>query len=345
MSRWLAVLVLVAAARVSAAEPARFPSAVPLPMRVGVALVVNEVLTIEEAKGLFTAAVDVRIRWRDPRLAFDAKVEGLDRREHVGREAEELLRSIWTPEVMLANVVGTSRPPEIAVVVGADGSVTKLQRLIATFDTRYRLAAFPFDVQDLGIRVASSLYGRQRVVLVHDQADIDASGLRPGLQLDGWRVRRVAFSLSEARGLSGGSLSHMTASVRVERDPTPTIPIVFVPFVLLLFCASLTLWLDLDVDRRVPFLSSVILALIALNFTATLRFPALTPQSAVIQLFWIGFGYLWFLLVAAVSVQNPAFARFTRSSHLLAEAVAYLRWAAPFLLAVIGVRTIVVALV
>src|SRR5476649_2940173 len=83
------------------------PDGVPRPLRVGVAVFLNDAGKISEQAGSYEASIDVRYRWRDPSLAFKAKEAGGDRLEFSNEAATEKLRKMWSPRLTIANQLGT----------------------------------------------------------------------------------------------------------------------------------------------------------------------------------------------------------------------------------------------
>src|SRR5262249_41592737 len=79
---------LPAQLRASEAPPkVEFPSNVPKPLKIGVAIILNNINKINETTSNYEAIVDVRLRWRDPDLAFDTTEVGADRLEFGNEEA------------------------------------------------------------------------------------------------------------------------------------------------------------------------------------------------------------------------------------------------------------------
>lgn len=305
------------------------PSNVPLPLRVGVAVLINDVGKINE-NGSYEASIDLRYRWRDPSLAFSAKDAGGDRVEFSNEAMAEKLKKTWTPRLVLANQNGDALRKEGGLFIYADGTVEHIQRLKLTLDTKYKLAAFPFDTQGLMVRVLSPRYTMNQVALVQDQNDINASGIKETISIAGWKPRGMEFSSTRARGWNGDSYPEFEAHILIQRLPLAHLFALMIPFVLLLLVPTMmTLYIKADIGARMGLWGGSILALIALNFTFSVRYPALGSDSLVQQIITIGFGFQLLMIAITVTLLNPQLANKQVSDHVHAELLAFLRWSLP----------------
>jgi hypothetical protein len=311
-------------------DTSAMPTGVPLPLRVGVAVLLNEAGKVNEAAGTYEASIDLRYRWRDPAQAFKAKEAGADRMEYSNEAMSAKLRKMWTPRLTLANQNGNVQRTEGGLFIYSDGTVEYIQRLKVALDTKYRLAAFPFDTQALSVRVLSPRYTVNQIALVQDRNDINASGLKEGLTVSGWVPRGVDFASSRARGWNGDSYPEFEARFMLHRLPVAHLLSLMIPFVLLLLVPSImTLYVKADVAPRMTLWGASILALIALNFTFSVRYPALGSDSLVQQIIVIGFGFQLLMIGITVTLLNPQVADKLFSKHVLAEIVNLLRWSVP----------------
>lgn len=322
---------LVAASSAFAQEENQsLPSGVPLPLRVGVAVFLNDVTKINEQAGTYEASIDVRYRWRDPSLAFNAKAVGADRQEFSNELMAAKLRKIWNPRLSIANQNGSLLRTEGGLFIYADGTVEHIQRLKSVLDTKFRLAAFPFDSQALSVRILSSRYTMNQIALVQDQGDINASGFRETMNISGWTAKRIEFSPSRNRGWNGDSYPEIESSVFIQRQPFAHLFALLTPFVLLLLVPTImTLYVKADVAPRMTLWGASVLALIALSFTFSVRYPALGSDSLVQQIISIGFGFQLLLICLAVTLLNPQVSDRMFSKYVLAELIGFLRWSVP----------------
>jgi hypothetical protein len=313
-----------------------FPE-VSTPIRVGVSVYVISASKIVDAASTFDATLDVQLRWRDPRLAFDPLEMGTDRQEIGNEAAVAKLATIWTPQITFPNV-GDKARIDPGLFIYADGTAVLVQRVKATFDSKLKLAAFPFDTQALSIKLASPRYSMNQVVLVQEQRDINQSGFRDDLTIGGWKPFRLDVSTSRAKSWNGDYVSEMDARMFVKREPGPHLLVIFAPFFLILLVpTTLTLYAKADVAPRLTAWSASILALIALNFTFSVRFSALDSDSLVAQVVTIGFVFQLLMVVLSATLLNPAFADKLSNKYVAPEIANVLKWAVP--VGLIGLMT------
>jgi len=122
----------------------------------------------------------------------------------------EAMKSIWMPGVVVTNrdirayeLISTS------VTITKDGDVTKVERAGVTCQNLYLLEEYPFDTQTLAIKVASSKYMLNEVVLKADE-DKSISGTDKEIfkghpyDLESWKVFAVeetSGALQKSRGV------------------------------------------------------------------------------------------------------------------------------------------------
>lgn len=313
-----------------------FPTEVATPLKVGVALTWNTVAKVNELTSTFEGSVDLRLRWCDPRLAFDVKEAGTDRQEFGGEAATAKLGTIWNPQLTLANMNDKPIRNEPGLFIYADGTVVYIQRIRAIFEVPYKLAGFPFDRQNLSVKLLSTRYSAAQLALVQEQKDLDQSGVREGARLPGWEVLNTGFNASRARGWNGDFFPQCEVALTVLRQSTTHILIIFIPLFSVLFIPTLlTLYAKADVAPRLGAWSGSILALIALNFTLTVRYPALDSHSLVAQVVAIGLCYQLLMVFLTMTALNLPVAQRVVSKDISLEIEGFLRWGVPIALVVL----------
>ena len=303
-----------------------FPSNVPKPIKVEVALVINNISKINDAAGTFSADIDLRLRWLNPNQAFDPKNIGASEQSFIAEEAIAKLANIWNPQVAIANLAEKPLKHESELYLNSNGSVVYLQRLTATFEAKYKLASFPFDQQVLPIRLISR-YNSNKVIFWQTQDDIDFSGIPKEILLSSWNTGDVSFSFSNFKGLDGEFHPQLLAQTTVKRIPTSHIPGVFIPlFLVLLVPTIIALWSNADLDKRISAWSGSILTMVALSFTISVRYPALSIDNVFFQVLWLGFAFQFLGLSINFTIMNPSMERFFGGKYVVTEITNFLRW-------------------
>jgi hypothetical protein len=306
-----------------------FPSNVALPMRVGVALFVNSINKINEATNTFESQFDIRYVWNDPRLAFDTGEMGTNRLEFGQEAAVAKLATIWNPQIKITNIIEKDAQISPGLFIHYDGEVEFIQRVKATFESKLALDAFPFDTQSLLVAMLSSKYNSNQIALSQDQEDLNASGLDPELKVNGWKPQGITFKTSQLRAWNGAFLRQIEARVGMKRMPNAILGSIFTPFLLTLIVPTIfTFFTNVELAPRLVAWSGSILALVALTFTFSVRYPWLGSNSLVSQIFTAGHAYQMLSVILSITLFNPDVAR-RMDRFIVAELVSYLRWLVP----------------
>jgi hypothetical protein len=316
------------------ADEIRMPENTPRPLKIGVAVFVNNITKVNDQTGTFEASLDLQLRWKNVDLAFNAQEMGTNRLEFEHDSAVQKLASIWTPALKLANAAIQSM--EQGFFIYADGTVVLIQRVKGVFDAKYRLEAFPFDTQNLPVHIVSERYNTNQIALIQDQRDINNSGLSKEINLLSWQPKRLIFVTSRTRGWNEQFFPEMQAQIVLTRLPTAYLLATLMPFFLVILIPTIaTFFIKLDMDKRLGYCGSSILALVALSFTYSSRYAMLPPDSITTELIVIGSGYQIVIILLAVTLFNPHNAnRWFSNKFIIPEIVSYLRWAIP--LALVG---------
>lgn len=329
--------------KLAGAPKVGLPEGVSMPLSVHVAVFVSQLGKINEAAGTFDGTLDLHLKWRDPRLAFDAISAGSDRQEYGPDVAASKLAAIWNPGVALTNVASAKIEP--GLMIFADGTVLYIQRIKATFENKLKLGAFPFDTQTLAIRLGSPRYSLNQVALVQDQEDVNTSGCREGIAVAGWTLKRLEFQASRVRAWNGDYTPEMEARVVISRLPSSHLFAILTPFFLVLLIPSVfTLYAKADVAPRLTAWAGSILALVALNFTFSVRYSALDGDSFVSQLVTVGFAYQMSMVALTATIFNGPVAEKIADKDTIADAIGVARWVVPVgLFGVVITRALLIA--
>jgi len=324
-----------------------FPKNVSLPLAVNVALAVNQVAKFSEEESVFTGQISLRLRWHDPRLRFDTKVVSSSHQKFSGADAQRKLAAIWHPHIIIENLAQEPTQNDFGLVISAEGGIELFQQVEGQFKTTLNLQAFPFDTQYLPIRLVSSQYDTQQLILTQAQEDLDFASLPEENPLLRWHFGAMEFTFSEFRRWDGNLFAQSEGRLVVQRNFHGYIPTLFMPMLLILF-SSFVLALCLKQETlkgRITVINSSLLGLVTLVFTISLRYPFLEVDSVVMQMFWTSFIFLWLILLVVITTLNPALESYWRDSYLIAELNVFFIWSIPLILAVILTRMMLLALV
>jgi hypothetical protein len=347
-----ATLGLIVVMTTAGAQDIPRDAGLPLAVQAGVALV--ELEGFDENAGTFEATVDLRLRWRDGRLA---RTDGnmlappLTLRDEA---AEERLAQIWVPDVVLANQIGDPSKDQKGLRIFADGTVEMLRRITSMFKADVNMDRFPFDRQKLTIEAVVDDRSINEVTLKAAQSDLDFSRVARDVTLSGWRVGLIDLTMPPSAGWYNTNAARLIATVDITREPGLAVASMLIPLVASLLIPLLALWLNhleegvfqVDTFELVNIVIGGFFAVIALNFTVLSSYPALADgNNAVMRLLTLNYGTLAIALV--ISILFGRFGVLASSFGVFVQEQTYklLMWALPVSLAAIVLAIMGVAYV
>ncbi len=322
-----------------------FPADVPRPLRVGVGVYISDVNKLDESAGTYRGLVELRYRWREPALAFSTATTGLAVQTFAGQEALDKLATIWSPQIAISNLLSSDNSIATGLIIRADGTVELIQSIKGTFETRLKLANFPFDRQNLPVVMLSSRYSSNTVVLVQESSQVKTSGFAPELKIPGWHIQSLNFKREQVIAVNGLPAEQFTANLRIQRIATSILSTIFIPLLLTLLVPTvISLVPSFELPARLTSWAGSILALIALNFTLSLRFPGLSEGSLVGQIIMIGHMYQLVSVLLTVTLFNPQFMERRGDPFVVRELSNFLHWAIPAgFIGVLALQTLLIA--
>jgi len=112
-------------------------------------------------EGKFTVDIVIALRWFDPRTK---RLSGGNFSQTLSRK--DALSYLWMPDISVTNRdVNGLEEISTSFILNPNGTVTKIQRVLVRVKTEFRVIDFPFDQQILPIRIGSSKYMTDELVL------------------------------------------------------------------------------------------------------------------------------------------------------------------------------------
>jgi len=192
-----------------------------------------------------------------------------------------------------------------------DGSLYQIVRHQGFFSTKFPLHNYPFDRQTLKITVEDSQMVAEKMFY---RLDTKPLVINPQLQMPGYtlgspRVEIEAHSYTTAFGdlsLSEASTySRAEFLIPVSRPPMAGVMKAFVPVLLIILSAALSLLLDPShVEARVGLAITALLTLVALQFTMLSGLPEVTYLTLIDQVYLLSYLYILAVLGLAVRVSR-----------------------------------------
>ncbi len=318
------------------------PDNIEKPLKIGVTLVLNNLINLDEKQGTFEANVDFTLTWNNPNEAFDPKTVGTSIKYFDEQQTPEALKEMWYPEVTISNMEKiVSDVPFLSV--RSDGTLVYIQRLKAQFKIHPELRAFPFDSQSLTFYLEATENTTSEVKFTQSQTEINHSGVRPGVGLSGWEMKGIEFSHSLGRSVGGGFYPRFDAKISMDRISMPHL-FAFAPlFLIMLSPTIMTLFSETTLGTRLTAWGGALLTLIATMFALNQKYPALESDSILTQITSIVLGYQFLMILLSMSFLNPNFAKRFRNPYMVSEMISYIRWAIPALTIILVLTSVLLA--
>lgn len=310
----------------------------PIPVKVGVGFA--DLIAFKEGTGIYTATVDVRLRWQDLRLRRPAEEATDPPKVYRGADAQAQLAKIWVPATELVNQRSRETYSAAGLRMYPDGTVELTRRVRAEFASTVNVERFPFDRQKLRIDVAVPNQSAEMVALRFDQDDLDFSRAAASVNLDNWDIQSVALRSDPLTGWYGTTHAQVVASLEIVRQPGIIAATIFIPLFASLLIPMLSIWLNrlddgsfqIETFELVNIIMGGLFAVIALNFTVNSAYEALgsadNPVSRLFALNYttLGIGLLVNVLLFRFGVVERWFGRYVQE-----QLYVFLSWAVPVL--------------
>jgi hypothetical protein len=328
--RILAATLLLVLAAQSGANPCvvhenNFDAPLPVgggPVEVHLHLYVNDLTEIKDAQQSFVGDVFFRVEWLDARMA------------HRGPEpCSAALEQVWNPQLQLLNrrVVDKVQQPDL--VIFPNGTVRQVVRAYGDFSFRADLTNFPFDQQQVGFTLISSL-GPEMVRLVAKPENL---GLADDLSVTNWEIEPLGSRNSEYY-IAPVDLfvSRLDIDFQAKRLTGFYTWQLLVPLVLVVMMTWAVFWMPLEfVAPRVGLVATSMLTLIAYRFSMASILPPIAYLTRLDKFMVASSVLVFSALASAVAVthlENRGSVRFATGLNAASRYLAPLLFLAVFVM-------------
>lgn len=326
-----------------------------LPVIVRVGLYYQDVSALKENEGLFTATVDVRLRWQDLRLRYDAAETTRGFKEFGGAQADMMLTKIWSPGAVLDNLEGAPAYQTSNLRLFPDGWVELMQRTRGQFKFELDASDFPFDKQTLQVQVLVRQKTTKEAALIFLQQDLDFSGASKAIQISGWDTGLVNLSRTLQQGWYSSYHSGVIGGLDVRRQPGDVITSIFIPLLASMIIPLLAIWMNGTEDGEFTHESAFefaniliggLFSVIALNFSISSAYGVVSTGdnlvTRLLALNYVALALSMLILVLLFRLNLPMRFFGKRVQKALFD---YLYWALPSLLIAVATAFISLSLV
>jgi hypothetical protein len=246
------------------------------PAIVNVGFLVNDIQDINLEQNRYQIDFYIWYQWTDPELDPAATMEFLNDGER------------WA----------TTRTPAFdEPVVLDDGSFYFREHILSMFRSNLPLEDYPYDNPDLRIVIEDVALGVDSLVFVLDDPAVATS---PDLSVPGYKVGEPTATVTEwtyspmgAMSPSPSASSRIVLTIPMSRPWLPYTVKIFVPFLIIILCASIVLLLHpKHVDARFGMGISALLTLVALKWITDGEMPNVDYLGLVDSLYVMAFLFI-----------------------------------------------------
>ena len=250
------------------------------PTEISTAIVMLDLMEIDDISQTLSGDFAVILMWTDPRLAH---LEG----------CEIHLDHIWSPELVFLNSGRKfkDRPEEASI--GKDGQVVYVQRYSGTFATYHNLHDFPFDDQVFRISLVSLELSEKDIQLVVNEKE---TYRRERLNITDWNIGEVSGSIGREHVPSFDIYhSRYDFNISAHRIQAYYVWKVLIPLTLIVAMSWCIFWINpAQHGPQIGLSATSMLTLIAFIFATTRMVPALGYLTRL-DIFIVGSTILVFL--------------------------------------------------
>ncbi len=293
------------------------------PIEVRVGTKVEQIVDVNQQSEFFKAVGSLQMEWTDPDLAFNPETCGCDLKSFSGPGVNQFIGSAesrW-PDFTLQNQQGNRWLQNQTLTIAPNGHATYFERFTTDFQVNFDFRQYPFDAQELVIRVDSlqpqELY---RYATLEGFGEISVEHGENEFILTDFET-----SVSGEKRSNGAITSRFTFSFEAQRLVSYYVFRVFVPILLIIMVSWITFFLK-DYGRRIEVATANLLLFIAFSWSLAENYPRLgymTFLDAVMA--------IMFVVNALLVVYNVWLRRMEmRRQEALAERIdTVLDWAYP----------------
>lgn len=343
LCRWFVVALVFAPWLALAAEKSKLPSDARLPIPVRIGLRVLNITEVNQVAGRARLLVEITQRWTDGRDAFDALVVGAPRVDRIGAEAEDFVKSIWTPGLAVDNQISPPQGRTLAVSAYSDGRIVLVERYESDFRISPDMSAFPFDRQALLLSFSLPRYAMQEALLTTTEFDRQLSSVEDKITIINWRPMGLTFANDETTGWNARRYSKLEATIMLERLSGRFILRILVPIGAALMISIFVLWMPgVSPKDKGGLVVSALLALTAMSFTFENSFPGcISLNSPVAKIISLAYLYLVIVLLVDGLLSGASGNPEARFHNLAFEVKKQVKWSFPAIMIVICAATLI----
>ncbi|HVX12686.1 MAG TPA: hypothetical protein VHC22_16010 [Pirellulales bacterium] len=299
------------------------------PVQVTLSIDLLEVSQIQDHDEKFEVEFYLYLTWKDPRLAFDARRAG-----HQKRLVP--IDQLWVPEPELMDDLEVEVQEGHNAHVRADGSVLWRRYYRGTISSNFDLHEFPFDAHRLELRIESTADETGDMVFVAGDCGLCEESGPEAIHTvpHGWRLVGLTTQVNEAKyPRLGETYSRFTFRIEVKRDPHFYWWAIVLPLLPIVATSWSVFWMDpKEFSSQVGVGVTAMLTVVAYRITIDSSLPPLSYMTRMdyfllVCQVWVFAAFLLSIVVHVCHVQGSEL--MTGMDYRISQ---YCRWLPPLAL-------------
>ena len=243
------------------------------PTLVNIELYVNEITEVDEGANSFRVQGFLDLIWCDPRLAFNADIQGTKVEIFLEDDAHEKLNNIWWPNLEFVNENEPVSVENLTLLVHPDGTVEYRSKISGQLASDFDLHAFPFDKQELFVEIQSFEWAGDTMEFLNQGNGV--IGFSDEFRIPEWYVTGINEKVeSKKEPRDHSEFSQLAATIHVQRDPGVYTTKVMIPLGVIILITMIIFWMDQNAfEDRLGASMTGLLTAVAYQFIASQNLP------------------------------------------------------------------------
>lgn len=277
------ILSVIFLSRVLNAQEAIAPPEINGQTNIYISIVVNNISEINAAGQIMKADIYLVAKWKDPRLVHDS--DGI---------IVKNFENAWGPLLTISNRLNINKSFAEDITISNDGTATYFQRIFGEFTQDFKFEDFPFDTQQLEIKIIEIGNDSKDIHLLPDP-DV-RSGISDRLSLADWKILDWKYDSTRYSIIEGTpSLPALTFSFNAKRESGFYMLVFVIPLVLIIIMSWMAFWLDPKLSSsQISIATTSMLTLIAYRFVVSGSLPKISYMTRM-DIFVLGSSILIFV--------------------------------------------------
>lgn len=275
------------------------------PVEVTVSFDLRDIDHLDDEAETFEFTGVMKLSWRDPRQAFDPKIEGTKEKIYQGDFQFNEVFSGWFPQVILVNESGLYEKHGVLLRVRSDGSLRLFETVNAAVKNNLDLRNYPVDRQRLDAVFHVLGFDSKEIALRLEPGFNDEyKNIAETIRLSQWRLTEATSSIGTRNTPligKGSTTSTFTISVDLQRSSFFILRLVIVPLMVIVMLSWSVFWMDKSsLGDRISV--SFIGILTAVTYQVIMS--DILPKISYATLFNEGFLFISFFIMCMTIIVN-----------------------------------------